>query len=48
VRKLIEYNRRMVAFANDDDLLTGLGPVTLTGGVFDADSKRRDLRDLYK
>jgi hypothetical protein len=48
VRKLIEYNRRMVAYANDDDLLHGLGPVTLSGGIFDADSKRRDLRDLYK
>lgn len=38
----------MAKFANDDDLIPGLGMPSIHSGPWDMDTKRRDVRDVYR
>lgn len=38
----------MAKFANDDDLIPGLGLPSIHNGPWDLETKRRDIRDVYK
>ncbi len=48
VRSVLDYARKLAKYANDDDLLPGLGMPSVHGGSLDAETKRRDIRDLFK
>jgi hypothetical protein len=39
VHKTLDYSRKMAKFANDDDLIPGLGLPSIHGGAWDVDSK---------
>jgi hypothetical protein len=39
VHKLLDYGRKMAKFANDDDLIPGLGLPSIHGGAWDVESK---------
>ncbi|KAK9829243.1 hypothetical protein WJX72_004725 [[Myrmecia] bisecta] len=48
VRNVLDFNRKLTALAADPDVPKGLGKATIYGGKLEADTYRRDLRELYK
>jgi len=48
VQEAIEYSRKLTRYANEEDLIPGLGPVILAGGTLAVEGRARDLKDLYK
>lgn len=48
LQAVIEYNRRMVKYSSEEDLIPGLGNVVMTGTSLGGDGKARELRDLYR
>ncbi len=48
VQDAIEYGKRLVKFSNEDDLVPGLGLPTLHGGEFDAENRKREVKDLFR
>lgn len=45
---VLDYSRKLANYANDDDLIPGLGMPSIHGGPWDADNRKRDVRDAYK
>ncbi|GLC39997.1 hypothetical protein PLESTB_000120100 [Pleodorina starrii] len=48
VHAVLDYSRKLVKYGSEDDLVAGLGMVTLHGGALDAEGRARDLKDLYR
>ncbi|GIL58607.1 hypothetical protein Vafri_13622 [Volvox africanus] len=48
VDAVLEYSRKLVKYGSEDDLVAGLGMVTLHGGVLDAEGRSRDLKDVFR
>ncbi|KAG2482678.1 hypothetical protein HYH03_018413 [Edaphochlamys debaryana] len=48
VSAVLDYSRKLVRFGSEDDLVAGLGMVTIHGGVLDAEGKGRELKDVYR
>uniref|UniRef100_A0A7S0S6E9 Uncharacterized protein n=1 Tax=Chlamydomonas leiostraca TaxID=1034604 RepID=A0A7S0S6E9_9CHLO len=48
VNEVLEYSRKLAKYANEEDLIPGLGPVTIAGGALAQEPRLRDLKDLYK
>lgn len=42
-----KLNSYIHSYANDEDLIPGLGPVSLAGGQL-LETRARDLKELYK
>eukprot|EP00879_Flechtneria_rotunda_P009976 GHRR01010432.1.p1 GENE.GHRR01010432.1~~GHRR01010432.1.p1 ORF type:complete len:735 (+),score=296.51 GHRR01010432.1:437-2641(+) len=45
---ILDYSRKMAKFANEDDLIPGLGMPSIHNGPWDLETKRRDIRDAYR
>ncbi|KAF6255592.1 hypothetical protein COO60DRAFT_1641425 [Scenedesmus sp. NREL 46B-D3] len=45
---VLDYARKMAKFANDDDLIPGLGMPSIHNGPWDVESKRRDVKEAFK
>eukprot|EP00878_Enallax_costatus_P008337 GHUV01008715.1.p1 GENE.GHUV01008715.1~~GHUV01008715.1.p1 ORF type:complete len:884 (+),score=360.27 GHUV01008715.1:261-2912(+) len=45
---ILDYSRKMAKFANDDDLIPGLGMPSVHNGPWDVESSRRDIRGVYR
>ncbi len=48
VQEALDYSRKLDRYSNEEDLIPGLGPVSLAGGALAEEARQRDLRDLYK
>ncbi|MEW5315412.1 MAG: hypothetical protein WDW38_006843 [Sanguina aurantia] len=48
VHAIIDYSRKLQRLSNEDDLIPGLGMVTLTGGAFSEDVKGREVKDVFR
>lgn len=44
----LDYARRLQRFSNEDDLVPGLGLVTLAGGSLAGEGKAREIKDVYR
>ncbi len=44
----VEYSRKLARYAADEDLIPGLGAVSLAGGSLTQETRARDLKELYK
>ncbi len=44
VAAVLSYSRSLVRFGSEDDLVAGLGMVTLHGGQLDQEGRARDLK----
>ncbi|KAF5843790.1 hypothetical protein DUNSADRAFT_5027 [Dunaliella salina] len=47
VSAALDYSRKLARYANEEDLIPGLGFVTLAGGPL-LETRARDLKELYK
>jgi len=47
VSAALDYSRKLAKYANEEDLIPGLGFVTLAGGQL-LETRARDLKELYK
>lgn len=47
-QEAVEYSRKLAKYANEEDLIPGLGGVSVTGGPLADPTRARDLKDLYK
>jgi hypothetical protein len=45
---VLDYARKMAKFANDDDLIPGLGMPSIHNGPWDVESRRRDVKEVFK
>lgn len=45
---VVDYARRLVKYSSEEDLVPGLGKVSLTGGALSSEGKSRELKDLYR
>ncbi len=48
VRDALAYSRELAAGAGDEELLPGLGPVSLAGGPLAQEGRLREVKELYK
>ncbi|PNW77802.1 hypothetical protein CHLRE_10g452450v5 [Chlamydomonas reinhardtii] len=48
VDALLEYERKLVRYGSEDDLVSGLGLVTIHGGALDVEGKGRDMKDVFR
>lgn len=48
VGEVLEYSRKLAKYANEEDLVPGLGHVSLAGGALTQEGRQRDVKDLYK
>ncbi|EFJ41589.1 hypothetical protein VOLCADRAFT_98450 [Volvox carteri f. nagariensis] len=48
VDAVLEYDRKLVKYGSEDDLVAGLGMVTLHGGALDGEGRTRDLKDVFR
>jgi hypothetical protein len=48
LKTLLDYGRKLSKYANDEDLIPGLGMPTLHGGPWDVETKKRDVREVFK
>ena len=44
----LDYCRKLTQYSNEEDMMPGLGVVTITGGPLAAEGKGRELKDLYR
>lgn len=44
VEYVLDYSRKLAKYANEEDLMPGLGHVNLSGGVFAQEGKAREVR----
>lgn len=44
LQEVLDYSRRMAAYANEDDLIQGLGHVSIGGGALDVEGKMKEVR----
>ncbi|WIA15162.1 hypothetical protein OEZ85_001848 [Tetradesmus obliquus] len=45
---VLDYARKMAKFANDDDLIPGLGMPSIHNGPWDVEARRRDVKEVFK
>lgn len=48
VTAVLSYSRSLVRYGSEDDLVAGLGMVTLHGGQLDQEGRARDLKDVFR
>jgi len=48
LKTILDYGRKLSKYANDEDLIPGLGMPTLHGGPWDVENKKRDVREVFK
>ena len=48
LKAVLDYGRKLQRFANEDDLVPGLGLPSLHGGEWEGDAKRRDVREAFR
>lgn len=46
IESLLNYNKALSAMAGDEELVPGLGPVSLLGGKFQEPGKSNDLSEV--
>mmetsp|Transcript_30974 Transcript_30974/g.68639 ORF Transcript_30974/g.68639 Transcript_30974/m.68639 type:complete len:1037 (+) Transcript_30974:146-3256(+) len=48
VSHVLDYSRRLDKYAQEEDLIPGLGHVSITGGPLAEPTKAREVKDVYK
>lgn len=48
IQHVVEYNRSLVKMADEEDLVPGLGHVSIKGGVLASEGRTREVKDLYR
>ncbi|KIY96976.1 hypothetical protein MNEG_10986 [Monoraphidium neglectum] len=48
VRQMLDYGRKLQRFANEDDLVPGLGLPSIHGGEWEEESRRRDVVEVFR
>ena len=48
LKTILDYGRKLSKYANDEDLIPGLGMPTLHGGPWDVENKKRDVREVFR
>jgi hypothetical protein len=46
VRTILNYSAALASMKDEEELVPGLGPVSLLGGKFDQPGKSSDLKDV--
>lgn len=47
-KDLLDYRRKLLKYSNEEDLVPGLAQVSIKGGAYDVDNKRREMLDVYR
>jgi hypothetical protein len=45
---MLDYGRKLQRFANEDDLVPGLGLPSIHGGEWEEESRRRDVVEVFR
>jgi hypothetical protein len=48
VNAMLEYGRKLVKLSGEDDLVPGLALPTIRGGEWEAEAKKRDVREAFR
>ena len=48
VEYVLDYSRKLAKYANEEDLMPGLGHVNLSGGVLAQEGKAREVKMGYE
>lgn len=45
---ILEYNQKLLHYSGDEDLVPGIGAVSVRGGRFDSQERARDVKDVFR
>ncbi|GFR49409.1 hypothetical protein Agub_g11462 [Astrephomene gubernaculifera] len=45
---VLSYSRKLVKYGSEDDLVSGLGMVTLHGGALEAEGRSREVKEVFR